>query len=1018
MAAALRGGPSTRPPPPGVKYDDDDDDEDVAAEDASGGGDDDGGDSAARPARGTSAARSGAVGTGRRSTQQPPAARPNVAQQQSSHQQYGIGNRQFDQGPLEGPKLTDAGDAGRSGGLPQQRGVVASGYGDAPPHDAVAAGNDAPAAGGPNSLPPLIAPGTVIRRWEVIERIGAGAFGETYLARSIRGASSSTAPRDDAAGSAVFGASAEEDADANSSGAMPSAPTGDGDVCIKVEKPDKRSVLRTETFALKKAQICPHVVRYISCGRFQQYNYIVMQRMRESLSDCRRRFRGGIMDLFSAFTLGRSALTAIQELHTIGLVHRDIKPSNFVLGYGMESMTCFIIDFGLVRRYRFTTGEVKQARSNAGFRGTTRYASLAAHRHQELGPVDDLWSFLFMLVEFITGTLPWRRVKEKDVIMQLKQAHVGPQLVRSLPRELTQFLQHLMELRYEDTPNYTLLHRLLQATIDRKQLRPPEDAPLLFPEMFPPAPAIDDGGQSPAGSAVPAAGAPLPQRGELDAANGGTTAEGGPMARQRMADHTAVPPADYPQHGAVQGYAEAGRGADRGAAATEPQAGGPVIVRASGVGLATGGEPHPLGGIIQSQAQQQFVSVVGIQDSAQSETNEQQSSGHVRRVGIEASQSSALLEPLVSLSGMQAAYNDFVLRPQPTGFSAPGMNFIQTRFPSMQSTTPAVIAVGPSSAYPAQAPLRTQAPLSPQGVVMDIAGHHRHPQHAALLSSPGDMPQQTPQWDAIRQNSLAEGATSVTHLEAQGILPHDPLVVHAAPQNPLQQLQIRISSVDASVSDRSDMLSHHHRPPAVVYAVNTDAAGAYNNLPRLVGQSGPLDQPLPVSLYSPVEGNDTPMRGGGRREEPVAPLHPRLLASAAEDKAAPIRPSPALQGAAFQQGSPNPAATASDRQVPSTPRRASAAVDGNGFEQHYEGVGAGPSAVAVGNRPPARRSPPGGGDPTHDKSTASNDSHAVEAAAAAKAAAKKKKKKGKGRHSGEDDEDGKSCACGASCSVQ
>lgn len=78
----------------------------------------------------------------------------------------------------------------------------------------------------------------------------------------------------------------------------------------------------------------------------------------------------------------------------------------------------------------------------AGFRGTVRYASINAHKNkvtkiisyllysylfilplklltlvyfdlQEMGRHDDLWSLFYMLVEFMVGQLPWRKIKDK-----------------------------------------------------------------------------------------------------------------------------------------------------------------------------------------------------------------------------------------------------------------------------------------------------------------------------------------------------------------------------------------------------------------------------------------------------------------------------------------------------------------------------------------------------------------------------------------------------------------------------
>jgi serine/threonine protein kinase len=82
-------------------------------------------------------------------------------------------------------------------------------------------------------------------------------------------------------------------------------------------------------------------------------------------------------------------------------VHRDIKPANFVLGLqnALEEVT--LVDFGLAKEHMSEDGEVYPPRSSTEFRGTIPYASLASHFKKELGRKDDLWSFFFMVLEFL-----------------------------------------------------------------------------------------------------------------------------------------------------------------------------------------------------------------------------------------------------------------------------------------------------------------------------------------------------------------------------------------------------------------------------------------------------------------------------------------------------------------------------------------------------------------------------------------------------------------------------------------
>lgn len=77
----------------------------------------------------------------------------------------------------------------------------------------------------------------------------------------------------------------------------------------------------------------------------------------------------------------------------------------------------YILDFGLARQYLDGDDHLRPERSFVGFRGTTRYASLNAHRGKELGRHDDLVSLFYMTVEFLTGKLPWRKVSSWRTIV-------------------------------------------------------------------------------------------------------------------------------------------------------------------------------------------------------------------------------------------------------------------------------------------------------------------------------------------------------------------------------------------------------------------------------------------------------------------------------------------------------------------------------------------------------------------------------------------------------------------------
>ncbi|KAI8621914.1 hypothetical protein BC830DRAFT_46091 [Chytriomyces sp. MP71] len=123
---------------------------------------------------------------------------------------------------------------------------------------------------------------------------------------------------------------------------------------------------------------------------------------------------------------------------------------------------CYLIDFGLSRRYVGTNGRVREPRSKVGFRGTARYASINAHLGMELSRVDDLWSLFYLIVEFLVGTLPWKG-KEKDTIGDLKINHTNPSLVAGLPGCMLSFMDVLLQTQYESTPRYDVIDSCLFA---------------------------------------------------------------------------------------------------------------------------------------------------------------------------------------------------------------------------------------------------------------------------------------------------------------------------------------------------------------------------------------------------------------------------------------------------------------------------------------------------------------------------------------------------------------------------
>ena len=234
-------------------------------------------------------------------------------------------------------------------------------------------------------------------------------------------------------------------------------------VAIKAEScVSSKQVLKMEVAVLKRLQTSTHFCKFLACGRNEKVNYVVMTLLGPSLSELRKKQPSQKFSLSTMLRIGIQVVEAVRAIHNCGFLHRDVKPSNFAIGASSyTSRICYMLDFGLARQYTTPTGEIRQPRPSAGFRGTVRYASISAHMSRELGRHDDLWSVFYMLVELSRGQLPWRKLREKEEAGTLKAKYDHKQLVQGLPNEFRLFLGYLQTLTYFEKPHYSYITDLL-----------------------------------------------------------------------------------------------------------------------------------------------------------------------------------------------------------------------------------------------------------------------------------------------------------------------------------------------------------------------------------------------------------------------------------------------------------------------------------------------------------------------------------------------------------------------------
>ena len=110
--------------------------------------------------------------------------------------------------------------------------------------------------------------------------------------------------------------------------------------------------------------------------------------------------QGTYLTVPQAARVGRDVASALEYAHTRGVLHRDIKPANLLFD---EHGIVRVADFGLAR----ALAEASWTEPAGAVFGTARYASPEQARGAQLDARSDMYSLALVLVESVTGRLPF-----------------------------------------------------------------------------------------------------------------------------------------------------------------------------------------------------------------------------------------------------------------------------------------------------------------------------------------------------------------------------------------------------------------------------------------------------------------------------------------------------------------------------------------------------------------------------------------------------------------------------------
>lgn len=268
---------------------------------------------------------------------------------------------------------------------------------------------------------------TVLKNYQIIEKIGGGSFGEIYKVRSL---------------------------------------VTNEILAMKIEKkrPEKNLLL------LKEKQILVDFLEDYGFPRMSTFikgdcfSYIVMSYLGENLEALKKKLTNKF-SLKTVLMIGYQIMERIETLHSKNYLHRDIKPENFVIGSGGNYKTIYLIDFGLSKSY-IEDNEHIPFRDRKGMVGTARYASINTHIGFEQSRRDDLEAIGYILVYFAKGRLPWQNIYAKNKeqkyaqILHSKQKVNTEQLCLGLPNEFMTYFNYVRNLGFTSKPDYKFLKQL------------------------------------------------------------------------------------------------------------------------------------------------------------------------------------------------------------------------------------------------------------------------------------------------------------------------------------------------------------------------------------------------------------------------------------------------------------------------------------------------------------------------------------------------------------------------------
>lgn len=269
--------------------------------------------------------------------------------------------------------------------------------------------------------------------YKVIERLGGGGFGETYLSRDLH------LPDHP---SRVIKRLCPRNADSN---------------MLQLS----RRLFETEAQVLYRLGAHPQIPQLFA--HFEELSeFYLVQEYIDGKDLSHELLRGKVWEQFTVVDLLQNLLTVLNFVHQHNVIHRDIKPENIIR---RRDGQLFLIDFGVVKQIATPTmildGKADPASSYTVGIGTPGYMP-SEQAHGEPKFASDLYAIGMIGIQALTGIAPSHL--DKDDNLEIVWRHHAPKVYPEFADILSKMVRFDFRQRY---PNAHVAYEALKEFRDR-----------------------------------------------------------------------------------------------------------------------------------------------------------------------------------------------------------------------------------------------------------------------------------------------------------------------------------------------------------------------------------------------------------------------------------------------------------------------------------------------------------------------------------------------------------------------